>query len=79
MNSLLLLAIVIVFLQYILYNYDKVLKIPVFIRTTIHYISLLGIFIASSKIFNWFDLSNMNNILTFSSIFTIIYICILYL
>jgi len=72
--QLALLALIIVFLQYMLYTYDKALKISIYVRTIIHYISLLSVFIVSSNVFNLFDLSNKKNISIFSLGFTIMYI-----
>lgn len=74
--QLLLLAFIIVIFQYFLFTYDKVTKISVYIRTIIHYISMLCIFIISSNIFKLFNLSNREYIIKSIFVFTIMYIWI---
>lgn len=74
--QLLLLAFIIVIFQYFLFTYDKALRISVYIRIIIHYISMLSIFIMSSNIFKLFNLSNKSDIIRSIFIFTIMYICV---
>lgn len=74
--QLLLLAFIIVIFQYLFYTYDKALKISVYIRTIVHYISMLSIFVISSNIFELFDISNMKSFNKAAIIFTIMYIIV---
>lgn len=71
--QLLFLALIIVIFQYLFYTYDKALKISVYIRTIIHYICMVSIFIISSNVFNLFNLSSMKDISKSVVLFTIMY------
>lgn len=61
-------------LQYLIYTFNFMNNINTGIKVIIHYVLLIIIGYGFAKIFNWFDLNNLNNIIISLGIFTICFI-----
>lgn len=64
-------AVILTFLQYLLYVTRVLQNIKTWIKVIIHYILLLILGYGCAKIFNWFDTENIKNIIVSISIFTV--------
>jgi hypothetical protein len=64
-------AVILTFLQYLLYVTRVLQNIKTWIKVIIHYILLLILGYGCAKIFNWFDTKNIKNIIVSISIFTV--------
>lgn len=72
--QMILISVFLTLLQYLFYATAMFDKIKTWIKVIIHYILLLILGYGSSKIFNWFDTSNMDNIMLATSIFTVSFV-----
>lgn len=67
-------AIILTLLQEGIY-FSRVLEnVKAYIKIIIHYISLLVLGIVSANVFNWFDITNIKNIIILISILTICFV-----
>lgn len=64
-------AVILTFLQYLIYVTRVLQNIKTWIKVIIHYILLLILGYGCAKIFNWFDTENIKNIIVSISIFTV--------
>lgn len=64
-------AVILTFLQYLIYVTRVLQNIKTWIKVIIHYILLLILGYGCAKIFNWFDTQNIKNIIVSISIFTV--------
>ena len=67
-------SILLTIIQYVIYTFNFMIKVNVWIKVSIHYLLLIGLGYGFAKVFNWFDLSNLDNIITAVSIFSICFI-----
>lgn len=72
--QMVLISVILTLLQYLFYATSIFDKIKTWKRVLIHYILLLVLGYGSSKIFNWFDTSDMDNIIIAASIFTVSFV-----
>lgn len=64
-------AVILTFLQYLIYVTRVLQNIKTWIKVIIHYVLLLILGYGCAKIFNWFDTENIKNIIVSISIFTV--------
>lgn len=67
-------SVVLTLLQYLFYATAPFDKIKTWIKVIIHYILLLLLGYGCANIFNWFDTSNIKNVIIASSIFTVTFL-----
>ncbi|CUO22276.1 DUF3021 family protein [Clostridium disporicum] len=67
-------SILLTMLQYVLYTFNFMNKVKREVKVLIHYFILIGLGYGFAKVFNWFNLNDLNNIIIAVSIFTVCFI-----
>lgn len=67
-------AVILTFLQYLLYVTRVLQNIKTWIKVIIHYVLLLILGYGCAEIFNWFDTENIKNIIVSILIFTVSFV-----
>lgn len=67
-------SILLTIMQYAIYTSNFMMKINVLVKVIVHYILLITLGYGFAKVFNWFDLRNLNNVIIAVSIFTVCFI-----
>lgn len=67
-------SIIMTILQYVIYTFDFMCKVPRIIKVSIHYLLLVGIGYLFASLFKWFDLSNVKYVLVALAIFTVSFV-----
>lgn len=69
--QMIIISIILTLLQYLFYATATFDNMKTWIKVIIHYILLLILGYGCTKIFNWFDTSNIKNVILATSIFTV--------
>lgn len=72
--QMVIISVVLTLLQYLFYATAPFDKIKTWIKVIIHYILLLLLGYGCANIFNWFDTSNIKNVIIATSIFTVTFL-----
>lgn len=72
--QMIIISIILTLLQYLFYATAAFDKIKIWIKVIIHYILLLILGYGCTKIFNWFDTSNIKNVMLATVIFTVSFV-----
>lgn len=74
--QMVVISIIMAILQYVIYTFDFMGKVPRIIKVSIHYLLLVGIGYLFASLFKWFDLSNIKYVAIVLIIFTVSFLMI---